>query len=142
MIITPYIFAIISAWFLAQGFKYLIISFKNHNFGAFRQLYLSGNMPSAHSATTVALLTVIGLMDGLQSGLFSLAALFSGIVMYDSMMVRRSSGEQGIAIQKLIKQQKTNIKLPRAAKGHTPTEVLAGAILGAVVGVVVFLATK
>ncbi|MNU06825.1 hypothetical protein D3C72_2521530 [compost metagenome] len=58
------------------------------------------------------------------------------------MMVRRSSGEQGKAIQELIKEQKSGVALPRAAKGHTPVEVFAGAVLGALIGLVVFLATK
>ena len=61
--------------------------------------------------------------------------------MYDAMKVRRSSGEQGIAIQQLIKEQKSKIKLPRAAQGHTPVEVAIGAVLGAVIGAVVFLST-
>lgn len=142
MLLTPYFIAIIAAWLIAQGVKYLLVAVKNRSFDHVRQLYLSGNMPSAHSATVVALVTVIGLKDGIDSGLFALAALFAGIVMYDAMMVRRSSGEQGIAIQQLIKEQKSSIPLPRAAKGHTPLEVLAGAVLGFVIGLVVFLATK
>jgi len=141
-ILSPYIIAIIAAWVLGQGAKYLIVAFKNRNFNHVRQLYLSGSMPSAHSATVVALGVVIGLKDGFGSGLFALATLFAAIVMYDAVMVRRSSGEQGIAIQQLIKEQKSQVALPRAAKGHTPVEVLAGAFLGAVIGLVVFLATK
>lgn len=142
MLLTPYFIAIIAAWLIAQGVKYLLVAVKNRSFDHVRQLYLSGNMPSAHSATVVALVTVIGLKDGIDSGLFALAALFAGIVMYDAMMVRRSSGEQGVAIQQLIKEQKSSIPLPRAAKGHTPLEVLAGAVLGFIIGLVVFLATK
>ena len=141
-ILTPYIIAIITAWFIAQGVKYLIVALKNRSFDHIRQLYLSGNMPSAHSATVASLVVVIGLRDGLDSSIFSLAALFAGIVMYDAMMVRRSSGEQGVAIQQLIKEQKSKVKLPRAAKGHTPLEVLSGAVLGCCIGLVVFLATK
>lgn len=142
MAVTPYFIAIIAAWLIAQGVKYLLVAVKNRSFDHVRQLYLSGNMPSAHSATVAALVTVIGLIDGVDSGLFALAALFAGIVMYDAVMVRRSSGEQGVAIQQLIKEQKSSIKLPRAAKGHTPLEVLVGASLGVVIGLVVFLATK
>jgi acid phosphatase family membrane protein YuiD len=140
--VSPYLIAIITAWVVAQGMKYLILSAKNRNVNNLRQLYLSGSMPSAHSATVVALTIMIGLRDGFESGLFGLAALFAGIVMYDAMMVRRSSGEQGIAIQELIRERKSNVKVPRAAKGHTPLEVLGGALLGAAIGTVVFLATR
>ncbi|MDX2776269.1 divergent PAP2 family protein [Streptomyces caniscabiei] len=142
MELSPYILAIIAAWLVAQGAKYLIITVKQRSFKNLRQLYLSGNMPSAHSASVVALCVLVGLKDGIGSGLFGLAALFAGVVMYDAVMVRRSSGEQGIALQNLIKEQKSAIPLPRAAKGHTPVEVLVGALLGGVIGVVVFLATK
>lgn len=141
-IISPYIVAIVAAWLIAQGAKYLLVAIRQRRFDHFRQLYLSGNMPSAHSATVVSLVIVVALRDGLTSGLFGLAALFAAIVMYDAMMVRRSSGEQGIAIQQLIKEQNSKVALPRAAKGHTPVEVVAGALLGFIIGVVVFLATR
>jgi acid phosphatase family membrane protein YuiD len=140
--LSPYIIVILVAWLVAQGAKYLIIAFKQRSFNNFRQLYLSGNMPSAHSATVIALSTTIALRDGMQSAVFGLSVLFAIITMYDAVMVRRSSGEQGIALQQLIKEQKSSIPLPRAAKGHTPVEVLVGALLGLAVGVVVFLATR
>lgn len=141
-ILSPYIITIAMAWIAAQGAKYLIMVIKQRSFNHFRQLYLSGNMPSSHSATVVALVVIVGLRDGVGTGVFGIAALLAAIVMYDAMMVRRSSGEQGVAIQALIKEQKSSIGLPRAAKGHTPVEVAVGALLGAVVGLVVFLATR
>lgn len=140
--LSPYVIAIIATWLIAQGAKYVIIAIKQRSFSQLRQLYLSGNMPSAHSASVTALVVVTGLRDGVESGLFALATLFAAIVMYDAVMVRRSSGEQGAAIQQLIKEQKSKVALPRAAKGHTPVEVLVGMLLGIVVGIVVFLATK
>ncbi len=140
--LSPYFIAIIAGWLIAQGVKYIIVAVKTRHFDHLRQLYLSGNMPSAHSTTVAALAMVTGLKDGLESGLFGLTALFAAIVMYDAMMVRRSSGEQGKALQQLIKEVKSDIPLPRAAKGHTPLEVLAGAVLGGAIGLVVFLATR
>lgn len=141
-LLSPYLLAIIAAWLISQGAKYLFVAVTQRSFDHYRQLYLSGNMPSAHSASVMALVTVVALRDGTNSGLFAVAALFAAIVMYDAVMVRRSSGEQGIAIQKLIKEQKSSVPLPRAAKGHTPVEVAVGALLGVIIGAVVFLATK
>lgn len=141
-LLSPYIIAIIIAWLVAQGAKYLIIAVRQRNFDHFRQLYLSGNMPSAHSATVMALLMMVALRDGVSSGIFAVAALFAAIVMYDAVMVRRSAGEQGIAIQQLIKEQRSKVALPRAARGHTPVEVAVGAALGVFIGIVVFFATK
>lgn len=142
MNLSPYLISIVLGWVVAQGLKYAFAVIRHRDFSQLRQLYLSGNMPSSHSATVVALTTVIGLKIGVDSAVFALSALFAAIVMYDSMMVRRSSGEQGVAIQKIIKNLKSDIALPRAAKGHTPLEVLAGAILGVIIGLVVFFATR
>jgi acid phosphatase family membrane protein YuiD len=139
--LSPYILAVIAGWAIAQGAKYVLKVIQTGDVSQFRQLYLSGNMPSAHATSVVALLVVIGMTNGLGSGLFALALLFAAIVMYDAVMVRRSSGEQGKAIQLLIKESKSTIQIPRAAKGHTPIEVLVGALLGTVIGVVVVLAT-
>lgn len=141
--LSPYLIAVLVGWVTAQGAKYIIVAFKNRNFDHFRQLYLSGNMPSAHSATSVALCVIVGLIHGFDSALFAIAALLAGIVMYDAVMVRRSSGEQGLAIHALIALSKNKeIVLPRAARGHTPLEVVVGAILGMAIGIVVFLATR
>jgi acid phosphatase family membrane protein YuiD len=142
MSISPYIIVIIASWLVAQGAKYIIIAFKSRNFDHFRQLYLSGNMPSAHSATIVSVATLIGFREGFGSAVFGLAMTMAGIVMYDAIMVRRSVGEQGLAIQEIIKFAKNGVVIPRAAKGHTPLEVLVGAILGVIIGYVVFIATK
>ncbi len=93
-------------------------------------------MPSAHSASVVALLTMIGGLNGVDSAIFAVAALFAAIVMYDSVMVRRSSGEQGESLKALLKEQKSRVRIPRVAKGHTPLEVAVGALFGLVVGLI------
>lgn len=140
-ILSPYIIAGLAGWIVSQFGKYVVASIKAGKLASARQLYLSGHMPSAHSATTVAVLVVIGLKDGLGSGLFGLAAVFTAVVLYDAMMVRRSSGEQGLAITALIDEQKSKVPLPRVAMGHTPAEVFVGSILGLLVGVAVFYLT-
>lgn len=137
--VSPYLLVVALGWVVAQGLKYLFAVIKTKQIGNFRQFYTSGNMPSSHSACVVGLATVVGLLDGFGSALFGIAFLFASIVMYDAVMVRRSSGEQGLAIQQLIKLGKTNIVLPRAAKGHTPAEVGVGAVLGLIIGLVVYL---
>lgn len=136
--LSPYIIAIIIAWVAAQGTKYLVHTVKTRSFKGVRQLYISGNMPSSHSATTAALATVVGLQDGFDSAIFAVALLFAAVVMYDAIMVRRSSGEQGAAIKELIVEQKSKVRLPRSAKGHEPLEVLVGLVLGILIGILCF----
>lgn len=134
-LLSPYLVAGVAGWVTSQLAKYVVASFKSHSLASYRQLYLSGHMPSAHSATAVALLVVIAGIDGVQSGLFGLAFLFTSVVLYDAMMVRRSSGEQGVALTDLIKEQKSKVRLPRVAMGHTPVEVAVGSLLGLVIGI-------
>lgn len=141
-ILSPYIVAAGLAWLVAQGTKYVIHAVKHRDPKNLKQLYLSGNMPSAHSATVAALVIVVGLKDGVGGPLFALALLFALIVMYDAVMVRRSSGEQGEVLTSLLEEQKSKLAAPRVARGHTPLEVLVGAVLGCLVGIVVFIATK
>jgi acid phosphatase family membrane protein YuiD len=138
VVLSPFLLAAAAAWVIAHLIKYAVASIRSRNPRQFRQFYTSGSMPSAHSATVVALLVVVGLIEGPDSAVFALTALMSAIVMYDAMMVRRSSGEQGIALRELLKGLKSKVIPPRVAKGHTPLEVAAGAVLGLVVGLIVY----
>ena len=141
VLMSSYLITILLAWLVAHIVKYIISTIKNEKQTIRSYLFVSGGMPSAHSTAVVAMATIIGLKDGVGSGLFGLAVLFAVIVMYDAMKVRRASGEQGMAIHKLIKDLNTKIKLPKVAKGHSPLEVAMGALLGATIGFVVFLST-
>lgn len=139
---SPYIIAAVAGWTIAQMLKYIVASVKGRHFKNPRQLYLSGSMPSAHSATVIAVLVVIGFKDGVGSAVFGLGLLFASVVMYDAVMVRRSSGEQGESLTALIKEQKSRVRLPRVAKGHTPYEVLGGAVVGVLIGLTISLLTQ
>ncbi|MDB5177371.1 MAG: putative integral rane protein [Candidatus Saccharibacteria bacterium] len=135
---SAYLVVIALAWAVAQGAKFIRAAVANKGSASLRLLYTSGNMPSSHSAIVVAMLTIIGLKDGIESGLFGLAVLLAVIVMYDAVMVRRSSGEQGEALQALIKEQKSAVRQPRAARGHQPAEVAVGALIGLLTGLLVY----
>lgn len=141
-LLSPYTIVVGASLALAQTIKYITLAVRNQKLSGVRQIYASGNMPSAHSTSVVALLVIIGLKDGVESGLFGLGSLFAIIVMYDAIMVRRSVGEQGKAIRALIEKTGNGTPMPHSAKGHTPSELLVGALLGAIIGVVVFFATK
>jgi hypothetical protein len=141
--LSPYLVAAGIAWIIAQTIKFLLATgIKDKQ--AWRMLYQSGRMPSAHTATMVALTTTIAVYDGISSGLFALAALVTCVVIYDAVMVRRSSGEQGMALHKLLRNSKqADEPLPHLALGHQPLEVAAGALLGVLVGLsVAFFITK
>lgn len=139
---SPYVVTVVASLAISQALKYVFLAIRGRNLDHMRQWYASGSMPSTHGTSVIALLVVIGLHDGVESGLFGLALLLAVIVMYDTIMLRRSVGDQGRAVQELIRATKSDVVLPCAAKGHTPLELIVGALLGGLIGTVVFFATK
>ena len=142
MTISPYLVAVAVGWVIAQGAKYITAAVKARSLHVFDRLYLSGNMPSAHSATVVSIATLIALRDGVDSGLFGLAVVLALVVMYDAMMVRHSVGEQGAVIKRILKESSIAVKEPHVADGHTPLKVVVGVCIGVLAGIVVFYTTK
>ncbi|MDR7865300.1 MAG: divergent PAP2 family protein [Sporomusaceae bacterium] len=123
----------LTAWFLAQVLKTLTSYWKHREFRAER-LVGAGGMPSSHTSLVVGLASAVALHDGLSSPLFAVSAVLAGIVMYDAAGVRRAAGKQAKVINKLVREMRVEhtIKDTRLKEllGHTPLEVMAGALLG------------
>jgi len=139
VVINSYIVVPLATWAIAQIAKFTIATFKGRL--DLRNLYASGGMPSVHAAVVSSLATTAYLVDGPGSHLFGLTAVFAAIVIYDSLGVRRSSGEQSVAINMLIGslgRGKVKLDLPelivKEVLGHNPREVAVGAVLGVVLG--------
>lgn len=138
------IYAVVAfiGWLVAATIKRLLYM-AGYNTGALGgNSYYSGGMPSAHSATVVALTTLVGLSHGIHSVVFGICVVLSVVVIYDAITVRFSSGEQGDALNKLIKKSNSGVKQVRVAHGHTELEVLVGSLIGVLVGLVVFFTIK
>jgi len=100
--------------------------------------FASGNMPSSHAALTSGLTTIIGYIDGINSSIFAVCVALTLIVIYDAVKVRRSTGEQGLALRKLLEiSEFSKDPLPYHALGHKPIEVIAGLGIGITVGLAV-----
>lgn len=134
----------ITGWFVAQILKTMIYMWFNRKFSAER-LVGSGGMPSSHSSTVCALVTATGFEYGGGSFQFALAAIFAIIVMYDAMGVRREAGIQARVINEMI-EMFTNMgeKMTVEDKlkefvGHTPLQVLIGALLGILIAVFMYI---
>lgn len=129
-----FLLAPLFGWFAAHLVKFLFILFTSGG----RQrildiLFRSGGMPSSHSATMVATTTVIGGREGIGSALFALAVTVTVIVLYDAINVRRSVGQQGEVLRKLVAKSSSSEKF-FIAYGHTFTEVVVGCLVGFAVG--------
>ncbi len=123
----------LTAWFLAQVLKTLTSYWKHREFRAER-LVGAGGMPSSHTSLVVGLASAVALHDGVVSPMFAVSAVLAGIVMYDAAGVRRAAGKQARVINKLVREMRVEhtIKDTRLKEllGHTPLEVMAGALLG------------
>lgn len=123
----------LTAWFLAQVLKTITSYWKHREFRAER-LVGAGGMPSSHTSLVVGLASAVALHDGFSSPLFAVSAVLAGIVMYDAAGVRRAAGKQAKVINKLVREMRVEhtIKDTRLKEllGHTPLEVMAGALLG------------
>ena len=126
------------AWAVAQALKVMLTLAISRRFDKSRVLG-SGGMPSSHSAMACAMLMTIGYREGFSSSIFALAFCFSGVVMYDAAGVRRSTGRNAAVINQMMDILSGNgyvldEKRLKELVGHTPIQVLAGALLGMLIG--------
>lgn len=122
--------------FLAQFIK--IFTGKENRID-FRRIMISGGMPSSHSSFVTSLAVLVGFDKGFASTEFAMTAVFAIIVMYDASGVRRAVGKQAEILNQIIDDffhgkfdQHERLK---ELVGHTPKEVLFGALLGIIVGI-------
>lgn len=124
------------AWAVAQLIKTMLAFYKTKELDLER-LFGSGGMPSSHTSFVVAMATSAAMVEGLDSSIFALAFILASVVMYDAAGVRQAAGQQARVLNRLMRQLRTEpTGVERELKellGHTPLEVLAGAVLGFVI---------
>ena len=121
------------AWAIAQGIKVLLTLAISRRFD-YTRVFGSGGMPSSHSSMACAMLMVVGLHEGFSSAVFALAFCFAGVTMYDA------AGRNAAVINHIVeglsgKGFNFDDEHLKELVGHTPIQVLAGALLGILVGV-------
>ncbi len=144
------------AWFLAQALK-VILTYITERKIQWERMVGAGGMPSSHSALVCSLAIGMARKVGFASPEFALALAFAAVVMYDAMGVRRAAGEQAKVLNKIVfgfpdiwaekktadteetehsPEEESGTVADKALKeylGHTPLEVLGGALLGILV---------
>ncbi len=123
----------LAAWCVAQVLKVVVLSIRDRRLN-FSQLITTGGMPSSHAALVCALATAAGIVYGLDSAVFGIAALFALVVMSDATGVRKTVGTQSTMLNRILdelfKGKPEFEERVREIIGHTIFEVSAGAILG------------
>ncbi len=103
---------------------------------SFKNLFIYSGMPSSHSALIVSLTTIVGLKAGFDSAIFALAFIMAIIVIRDALGIRRYLGQHGHILNVLVKDLKNDqvldAKYPHLLEniGHTPSQVVAGSLIG------------
>jgi acid phosphatase family membrane protein YuiD len=135
---NPTVLAAITSWFLAQAIKsaIMLLRTKRRNSKEILKTFAwrTGGMPSSHAALVSAMTASIAVKEGIHSNLFAVCFFMALIIMRDAMGVRRSSGIQAKSLNSLGKSMEERIGVEYQAvkevQGHTPLEVVIGALLG------------
>ncbi len=131
------------AWLLAQASKFILYSLIERQIN-WRRLWGSGGMPSSHTAFTLALTGAVGLSEGFQTTAFAISFALMLIVIYDAMGVRYETGKQGAVLNQILNElfvqgkPLTDERLKELV-GHSPVEVLGGALTGVVALLIFYL---
>lgn len=120
----------------AQIIKFFIFTIKTRKIN-FKIFTTTGGMPSAHSAGVMSLSTSVGIIAGWDSLVFAVAFGYAMITMYDAAGVRRAAGKTAACLNRMMDDFYNNDVQAIGGKlkellGHTPMEVVAGAILGVI----------
>lgn len=135
------LWATATAWVVAQSIKVARAVRLKRRFDM-RWFLGTGGMPSAHSAGVSALAVAVGLEQGFHSPVFAIALMFALVTMFDAQGVRRATGRQAMALNRMIDElyARGQVSQERVLEmlGHTPTEVFVGALLGGVIAVLMY----
>lgn len=127
------------AWMVAQSLKVMLNFFVERKWDL-RIMFASGGMPSSHTALCTALTTSVAICHGVADSLFPVCLGFSLIVMYDAIGVRRHAGMQAevlnMIVEDLFEGHPISQRKLKELLGHTPSQVVAGALVGIVVACV------
>lgn len=144
--------AAVISWCAAQIIKTLLNTIQTKVFNPER-LFGAGGMPSSHSALVCSATVAMCRECGTASPEFAVMFLIALIVMYDAMGVRRSAGLHAKEINRINRifavkgidpdgenGKQTESKRKNEFKeylGHTPFEVLGGALLGILIAMII-----
>lgn len=137
MMTNKYLYIPLIVWFSVQAFKVIYDLIKTKKFN-FKRIMGAGGMPSSHSAVVTTLAAMIGKNEGFETPIFAMSVIFALVVMYDAAGVRRAAGKQATLLNKIVQTPglssvQVQEKLVEVL-GHTPLQVIVGAIIGITVG--------
>ena len=137
VITNKYLYIPLIVWFCIQSFKvvYDLVTTQKLNF---KRIMGAGGMPSSHSAVVTTLAAMIGKNEGLDTPIFAMSVIFALVVMYDAAGVRRAAGKQAHLLNRIVETPGlSSVQVQERlveVLGHTPLQVIVGAFIGILVG--------
>ncbi len=132
------IIAIVAAYFVTQISKTIISYNETGKWDWAGLIFENGGMPSTHTSVVSALSFGLLFQIGITYETI-IAVVFSLIVANDAMKVRRETGEEAKVINTIIDKENILHKHLITRIGHTPMQVLIGAIVGIVCALAVYM---
>ncbi len=131
------------AWLISCVLKGILVCITQRRFDVTRFMG-PGGMPSSHSTIVSALTISVGMSEGFQSAAFAICCVLALVVMYDASGIRRAAGQQAKMINMIIDAWDETDPLEKQIRlkellGHTPLEVMAGAILGTLISLLFYI---
>ncbi|MEE1024487.1 MAG: divergent PAP2 family protein [Acutalibacteraceae bacterium] len=131
------------SWFAAQLLKFLFVLFFQKKV-QFERFVGSGGMPSSHTALVTSLAISTAQICGVESSEFAISFILACVVIYDAMGVRREAGEHAKLLNIMMRDDDDNFEDYEDCElkeklGHTPLEVLGGALLGIIIPMIISL---
>ena len=125
-----------SVWLGVQLFKVIYKYYETKKWD-WSRLFGNGGMPSAHSAVITCLTAMIGKGEGIATIEFAISLFLSLIVMNDAAGLRKNVGRQAKVLNAILtNNNKSGAEKLQEMTGHTPIQVLVGALIGTVIGLI------
>lgn len=132
---------VIAAWLASSLLKVIFYTFQNKRINI-RRLIGNGGMPSNHSASVVSLAASVGFKEGWDSTALAISFILACIVMIDASGVRLAASKHAKALneitEEVFKDGQFHYEKFNELLGHTPTQVLVGGLIGALISVIFF----
>ena len=131
------LWACVLSWATAQGSKVLLCRLVDKKWD-WKRFFGLGGMPSSHSSVMCTVTMAAGIMRGFGSLEFVMMLVIALVVMTDASGVRREAEQHARILNRILNDMKQNdnaisYDTLKELLGHSPFEVLVGALLGVLV---------
>jgi len=145
MLQNPVFLTAIASFVISQFVKGVVVLVKNFSREKRRSvitafIWNTGGIPSSHSALVSTIAASSAIYEGFGSVIFVVTLFYAFIIMRDALGVRRSTGLQAKALNELGKTMEEKLNIPwkpvKEVEGHSPLEVVTGALFGVCVSLI------